>query len=117
MTYRESFDIGKSLGKVGAGAGKAAENAGAGAGKAVGNASASAGKAAANAGKTVGNKVVAPIGDFFKKIWGWLKFVVIVCWCCCIASVCFVFGIPQMLIGAASSAAAAASSPAASTSA
>ena len=74
------------------------------AGKGIKDAADKAGKGIKDAADTVKNKALSPIGDFFKKIWAWLKYVISVICCVCIGSACFMMGIPQMLFSIVSSA-------------
>lgn len=99
QTYRENFGI-PDPAKIVSGAGKSVGNA---AGTTA-NAAGSAANKAVDAGKSVGNKVTSkvlgPIADFFKKIWGWFKWVLSACCCVCIIGCCVVLGIPQMIVSA-----------------
>jgi hypothetical protein len=117
MTYRETFGI-PNPSKITGAIANTSKNAGNAVGNAAGNAgsaAANAGSAAANAGKTAGNavantgkglgnsiktKVLSPIGNFFKKIWGWFKWVLSACCCICVLCSCFFLGIPQMAMSA-----------------
>ena len=110
QTYRENFGIPDPL-KIVSGAGKSVGNAAGTTANAAGSAAnkavdtgKSVGNKAVDAGKSVGNKitskVLGPIADFFKKIWGWFKWVLSACCCVCIIGCCVVLGIPQMIVSA-----------------
>ena len=52
---------------------------------------------AETAGQKVKDGVLSPIWKFLQKIWGWLKYVCSLVCCCCIASLCVTFQVPQMI--------------------
>ena len=92
--------IKKTAEKAGSGIKKTAEKAGSG----IKDTAEKAGKGIKSLPNTIKSKALAPIGNFFKKIWDWFKYVISVVCCVCIGSACFMMGIPQMLVGIVSSA-------------